>query len=61
MFFGAISSAMSGGSFWRRVRFRRRNRHRPLRLRLADHVLVQLGDDLARRQRFGVVVLVSGR
>ena len=31
----------------------KRNGHGPLGLRLPDHVFVQLGDDLPRRQRFG--------
>ena len=52
MFFGATSSASSGGSFCRRVRLRSAIATARLARRLTDDVLVELGDDLARGQRF---------
>ena len=53
MFFGAISSASSGASFCRRMRLRSAIATARLAARLADDVLVELGDDLPRRQRAG--------
>ena len=51
MFLGAISSASSGGSFCRRMRLRSAIATARLAACLPDDVLVELGDDLARRQR----------
>ena len=53
MFFGAISSAISGGSFCRRVRLRSAIATARLACVWPDDVLVELGDDLLRRQRLG--------
>ena len=50
MFLGMMSSARSGGSFWRRWRLRRAMATARLAALLADDVLVELGDDFARRQ-----------
>ena len=51
MFFGATSSASSGGQLLPAQAVAQRDRDRALGLGLADDVLVELGDDLARRQR----------
>ncbi len=48
MFLGMISSAMSGVSFWRRMRLRKRDGHSALGRVLADDILIQLRDDLTR-------------
>ena len=50
MFLGTISSATSAGSCWRRQRLRSAIATARLAARLADDELVELGDDLARRQ-----------
>ena len=49
MFLGMISSASSGESFCRRMRLRSAMATARLAGMLADDILVQLGDDLARR------------
>ena len=51
MFFGVTSSAMSRRQPLAAHAVAQRDRHGALRLGLADDVLVELGDDLARRQR----------
>ncbi len=50
MFFGITSSAISGSSFWRRMRLRSAMATARLASALADDVFVQLADDFARRQ-----------
>ena len=51
MFFGATSSASSGWQLLPAHAVAQRDRHGALGGRLADDVLVELGDDLPRRQR----------
>ena len=60
MFLGMMSSAMSGGSFWRRWRLRRAMATARLAGALTDDVLVELGDDLARSQLIEREVLFFG-
>jgi len=56
MFLGKTSSAISGGSFWRRTRLRQSDSDGALRGGLPDDILVELGDDFARRH-----IIESGR
>ena len=48
MFLGVTSAATSGGRRWRRMRLRSAIATARLAARLAHHVAVQLGHDLAR-------------
>ena len=50
MFFGVISRATSGGELLPAPPLAQRDGDGPLRLRLADDVPVELGDDLPRRE-----------